>query len=107
MRSGTGTKSGPPSRVTRPTKSTIAPLAPPSFHDRKTSAVDVGDEGAVAATGGGGEDGPPQARATDAIAARSIRLTATSRSSDQEEKRYVTRGAACRGKSAGRPTPRR
>ena len=33
MRSGGGTKSGPPSRVTRATKSTIDFLAAPSFHD--------------------------------------------------------------------------
>ena len=39
IRSGGGTKSGPPSRVTRATKSTIDFFAAPSFHDGSGSAA--------------------------------------------------------------------
>ena len=52
MRSGGGTKSGPPSRVTRATKSTIDFLAAPSFHDGSGSAGRVdGVAGALLGVG--------------------------------------------------------
>jgi hypothetical protein len=38
-RSGGGTKSGPPSVVTRSTKSTIADFVGPSFHDASAAVM--------------------------------------------------------------------
>src|SRR5262245_8536908 len=74
MRSVTGTKSGPPSRVTRPTNSTIARFAPLSFHDRGTSAV--AGAGAVVPPCVPGDDAgePPQAHRAQTIRTDSKRF---------------------------------
>src|SRR5262245_61802550 len=74
MRSVTGTKSGPPSRVTRPTNSTIARFALLSFHDRRTSAV--AGAGAVVPPCVPGDDAgePPHAHRAQTIRTGSKRF---------------------------------